>query len=675
MPVGICLPPKVVDSFKRALVSGKINPEKLAGMTSDVRHKLLSEVVGEGNAKFVNSNFEEKMLLKNQKQGYLNWAKSIAGLKPETRRTLEAKIANMDHVLNPEEERAFLKDLASTKLGFGVSVKEAKKIADLSSKVQEAEALPRSSKEAAFDKNFSPSANDMKYGYARYDFHQYLSELKNGSKKLTFADFKKSPLAVPGHLVRATADISKSIGASLDDSFALRQGAKAFFTNNKAWRKEFIGSFANLAKGFKNSEAANREFNARLMSDPHYDQAIKDGLAIKGNEDAFPTSVPERIPIAGRAFGASEVAYNAFAQNLRLNIYKQQMKLAADLGDKDLPKEYGKNMAKMVNSLTGRGGFGKAEPVSGYFNLAFYSLRFLKSNVDSLLLHPAGIGVGGLGSAAQKKAATNLVKIIAGMAGILATAHALKPGSVDFDPRSSDFGKIKVGHTRFEMTGGLDSLVTLASRLIPTAGPNGTHPYSKSSTSGVLTQENSGTYGAPTIKDAIVNFLSNKTSPVGGVALDLANGKTHNNTKPTVGNEVGSLVEPLNVKNFTELKSDKNSANILASVLADTFGISTNTYGKSQKNDNLAPSKSMLGFKAKVGNQKFQTANTEYNNRVDQFMADNQKKLNSLSNSEKQKAIAGAKSKIQRSVFKQYGYKPSKSKASSGRKSLLQSIK
>lgn len=666
MPVGICLPPKVVDTFKRALVSGKIDPERLANMTSEERHSLLAEVVGEGNAKFVNSNFEEKMLLKNQQAGYLNWAKKIAGIKPDVRRTLESKIANMDHVLNPAEERAFLKDLANTKLGFGVSAKEAKKIADLSGKVQAAEALPRSTKEAALDSNFKPSANDMKYGYTRYDFHQYLSELKNGANKTTFADFKRAPLAVPGHLIRAAADISKSIGASLDDSFALRQGAKAFWTNNKQWRREFIQSFANIAKGFKNSEAANREFNAKLMADPHYDQAIKDGLAIKGNEDAFPTSLPEKIPIAGRAFGASEVAYNAFAQNLRLNIYKQQMKLATGLGS-DIPKDYGKNMAKMVNSLTGRGGFGKAEPVSGYFNMAFYSLRFLKSNVDTLLLHPAGVGVGGLGSAAQKKAAANLVKIIAGTAGVLATANAIKPGSVEFDPRSSDFGMIKIGHTRFNVSAGMGSIITLAARVAT--------EKSKSSTTGVVTQLNDGKFGDPTVKDVIIDFLSNKVSPVGGVAVDFANGKTHNNTKPTITNEAGNLIEPLNVKNYTELHSDPNSANILASMLADTFGISTNTYGKSQKNNNLAPSKSMLDFKAKVGDKKFAAANVDYNNRVDKFMTQNQGQLNKLSNSEKAKAISGAKAKIQKAVYKEYGFKPTKAKPSSGRKSLLQSIK
>lgn len=658
--------PKAVENFKKALIDGTIDPYKLNKMTSEERHAIFSKIVGENSAKDVNSLFEAKTLLKNQNYAYTNWAQKVAGLSPEDRNTLTDKIAKLDHVLNPAEEKAFLHDLVSTRLGVTVSAKEAQHIAQLSKTVEETKALPRSSTTAAMDKKWTPTANDMKHGYALHDFHQYMSDLKNEARKVRLADIRgRNITAAPAHLLRSVADISKSIGASLDDSFALRQGAKAFWTNNGAWRKQFVESFRNIAKGFKNTEVADREFNARLMADPHYNQAIKDGLAIHGNEDAFPTSVPEKIPVLGRAFGASEVAYNAFAQNLRLDIYKQQMKLAANLGD-TIPKTYGKNMAKMVNSLTGRGGFGKAEPVSGYFNMAFYSLRFLKSNVDTLLLHPAGIGIGGVGSAAQKEAAKSLVKIIAGTAGVLATANAIKPGSVEWDPRSADFGMIKIGHTRFNVSAGMSSIITLAARVATSS--------SKSSTTGVVSKLNSGGFGAPTIKDVIVSFLTNKTSPIGGVALDFASGKTHNNTKPTIANEAGNLIEPLNVKNFTELRGDPNSANLLAAMLADTFGISTNTYGKSQKNNNLAPSPSMQAFKQKVGNQKFQQANNDYNTALDKFMADHRNQLNALSNSEKAKAISGAKAKIQKTIYQKYGFSPPKAKASPGRMNLLQSI-
>jgi hypothetical protein len=48
MPAGICLPPEVTEKFKQALISGKINPEKLSQMTSEARHELFSDIVGQG---------------------------------------------------------------------------------------------------------------------------------------------------------------------------------------------------------------------------------------------------------------------------------------------------------------------------------------------------------------------------------------------------------------------------------------------------------------------------------------------------------------------------------------------------------------------------------------------------------------------------------------------------
>lgn len=671
MPAGICLPPKIVDSFTEALRSGKLNPERLASMTSEARHKLLSDVVGEGNAKFVNSQFEAKMLLKNQQLGYINWAKKLTGVKPAVRQDLLTKISKMDKILNPTEEKAFLKDLAETRLGVGVSVKEAQKIAILSSKVQEAKALPRSSLTDSYKRDWQPTANDMKYGHAAYDLHDYVNGLKHEAAKVKLSSFKSQPFKLPAHVLKMTADVSKSIGASLDDSFALRQGMKAFWTNNRLWQKNFRESFVNIAKGFKDHAAVEREMHARLMADPAYESAIKDGLAIKANEDVFPTSLPGKVPILGRAFSATEVGYNAFAENLRMGIYKQQMKLGEELGT-DIPKDYGKNMANMVNSLTGRGNFGKQDMIAGPLNVAFYSARFLKSNVDTLLLHPLGVGTGGLGSKAQIKAATNLVKIIAGTAAILETANALKPGSVEFDPRSSDFGKIKIGHTRFDVSGGMGSIVTLAARVAS--------GKSKSSATGIITQLGSG-FGKTSQLDVVTQFFENKLSPVGGVIRDKLKGQDMQGNPFSIKREATNLFTPLTVSNYKELKNDPKSANMIVSMIADSLGIATNTYGLNQKNYQLNPSATLTQFQNKVGSAKFQQANKDYNKAYQAWFnqPNVQEQYNALPNGDKSSFLTAAKAKIQNKIYREYGFKPTKNKSSSqlksAKKGLIDSIK
>jgi hypothetical protein len=173
MAAGICLPPQVVDKFKQALVSGKIQPEQLANMTSQARHKLFSEVVGEGNAKFVNSTFEAKLLLKDKQAGFLRWAKKLTGISPEVRRDLISRIEKLDErILDPETEKLFLKDLAATKLGLDVTAREAKDIATMSKALQRTEAKRKP------DGTFPTEDDRMAFGYAKVDLGEYLIRLE-----------------------------------------------------------------------------------------------------------------------------------------------------------------------------------------------------------------------------------------------------------------------------------------------------------------------------------------------------------------------------------------------------------------------------------------------------------------------------------------------------------------
>ena len=143
----------------------------------------------------------------------------------------------------------------------------------------------------------------------------------------------------------------------------------------------------------------------------------------------------------------------------------------------------------------------------------------------------------------RKQAAQNLLKMVGGTAAILMIAKALDPDSVDFDPRSANFGKIKVRNTRFDVTGGMGSIITLAARLI-------THS-TKSSITGKVKPLNekdaSGKpkFGATTMDEVFVDFLSNKASPAARVALDYGKGQTFEGEPPTLGQTARDLVTPL----------------------------------------------------------------------------------------------------------------------------------
>lgn len=551
--MAFCLLPKIADEFKAKLRSGEIDPEKLNNMTSKERHEFFSSFMGEENAFNTNALFESKLLLKNQQQGLINWAKQVAGIKPEVQRDIITRIGKLDRVLNPEEADAFLEDLAAQKLGVGVTAEEAKTISEMAKKVSDA-------KEA-----IANGGDKQAYGKASVEFDNYIGDLKNNASKTTLEDFKKSPLKTLGKVSVEAAGIPKSLLASLDNSAIGRQGLKLLFTHPEIWAKNSLKSFQDIARTFGGKEVLD-EVKANIKSRDNSLNGLykKEKLAVGVNhEEAFPTSIQEKIPYLGKAFKTSDVAYSAFSLRNRADVFDNLVDIAKESGA-DI-----KGIGKLVNSLTGRGDIGPLERSSKTLNNVFFSPRYLKSNIDILTGHVLDKDMSPF---ARKQAALNTVKVISGIAAILTIAKAVSPKSVEVDPRSSDFGKIKVGNTRFDVTGGLSSLATLASRLATRS--------TKSSLSGKVKDLNTGEFDSRTSGDVVMDFFNNKLSPAASLARDLLNGKDRMGAPLTVGGELKKTLLPLPITNYEELSKDPNSANVLAAMLADALGIATNTYSK-----------------------------------------------------------------------------------------------
>lgn len=634
-----CLLPSQAEKFMKALRDDKIDPSKLKDMTSEQRHKFFSDIVGERNAQGVNALFESKTLLKNQKLAYTSWAKKVAGLTPETRRDLISRIENLDRVLEPAEEAAFLKDLASTRLGFDVTEKEAKKIAEMSKRVVES----RSAKEAGGDR--------MQEGYAKYDLTQYVSDLKNKASKLTL----KEAIKTPGQSTVKMAGGIKSLKASLDNSAIFRQGWKTMFTNPKVWAKNASKTFSDFGKELKGIDAA-RDVSGDILSRPNYDLYRKAKLATATVEEAFPSSFPEKIPILGRAFKGSEAAYSGFLHRMRADVFDQYIEIAkkqgVDIGDK---KEL-ESIGKLVNSLTGRGHLGKFEGASEPLNNLLFSPRSVKANFDTLTAHQLQKDVTPF---VRKKAAENLVKVIVGTGAVLGIAHAINPDAVDFDPRSTNFGKIKVGNTTFDVSGGNASILTLAARIAS---------QSTKTSSGAVKKLGEG-FGSKLGSDVLTDFMKNKLSPAAQIIKEVfVDQKTFEGGKPTVGGTAANALVPLPVMTAIELSKNRNGAPVLVGILADALGIATNTFSPGQKDWSTSTSKEMTQFKEKLGDGKFKEANEKYNQYYDDWR--NGKKefkgiqaYNQAPKDQQEALSETAREDLKKIIFKEYNFKYQKSDA------------
>lgn len=637
MALNFCLPKDRVEAFTEGLKNGEINPDKLSAMTSKERGEFLGKYVGEGAAKRVNAEFESKTLLKNQQQGMIAWAKNVSGIKPPVKRDLIERIKNLDRVLDPKEKEDFLNDLASVRLGADVTKEEAQTIADMSRVLQEAKG------KMGKDYTFPSETDRLDYGRAVVKMEDYVSDLKNETTKMRLGDVKRNPVMSALSGVSKGAGLAKSITASLDNSVIGRQGLKVLLTHPKIWAKNSLKSFVDMARTY-GGKAVMEETRAEIASRPNALNGLyrREKLALGNAEEAYPTSLPEKIPILGRAFKASENAFTAFQYRTRADLMDQFANMAEKTGA-DV-----KGMGIIANGLTGRGNVGKLEPVANVLNNVFFSPRFVKSNIDALTGH--ALDYGKLGKMAKKEAAKNTVKIISGIAGVMGIANAIAPGSVDLDPRSTDFGKIKVGNTRFDIAGGMSGLATLAARLVT---------QSSKSTSGKVTQLNTGGFGGQSTLDVLLNFTGNKLSPAGQVVKDILKGTDFNGDKITLGGEAAKLIVPIGVQNYLSMKDDPKSADIVLSMLSDALGIGTNTYSPARQDSwKSTTSKELLDFKTKVGDSKFKEANKQFDDSYNTYVDSVSQKdaYKSLSEDDKKTLLDKKKTQIQKQTLKVNGF-------------------
>jgi hypothetical protein len=635
--MSFCLIPKLADKLKTALTDGTIDPIKIVDMSSEERHKVFVDILGEKEGANTNALFESKLLLKNQQLGLVNWAKQALGMKPEIKRDIIARINKLDKAMSPEEEDKFLGDLVSQKLGTQVTYDQSSKIYDLHQVLKDAESkitpeMPNGSKER------------LDWGAAKIALNNYVNDIKLKNTALTFKDYAKNPYEA----IQYISGAAKSIKASLDDSAIFTQGWKAMFTNPKIWAQNAVKTFGYIVDEFKGKnvmDGIKADIFSRENAMNGTYQRMK--LDIGNGEEAFPSALGEKIPIFKAFYKASESAYNGFLMRLRADLADNLVKVAKDANVDIMDKVEAESMGKLINSLTGRGSLGAFEKVGKQVNTIFFSPKNFMSNIDVLTAHSFRKDVTPF---VRKQAAANLAKVIAGSAAILGISNTLKPGSVDWDPRSSDFGSIKIGDTRFKVSGGMAPIITLAAREFTQS--------SKSSTSGNISQLGSG-YGQTKGSDVFWSFFENKLSPIGGLVKDLMNQSDFSRKPLTFWGELSNFGTPLPVQNAVELMQNPNSANILVAMMADGLGIMTNTYSTPTKDWSTSTNKSILQFKDKVGADKFKAANGEYN----QTLLEKQKTMKeneSFKNADDatKKSLEDAlKVDVQNKIFKKYNFK------------------
>lgn len=630
-----CIPKHLVNDFLGRIKSGEISPEKLMDMTPKERHAYFASFLGEVNAPWVNASFEQKVLLPARKQGAVTWAKEVAGMKPEYRRDILSKIEKLDQVLTPQEHDKFLEDLVAHKLGMRVSLQEASNLSALAKDVADKKS------------NAEKGGNRLEYGAARYEFDKYYGELKTEAGRIKMLDYVKPKNWWSG--LTNVAGVAKALKASLDISVIGRQGLVTAITHPEIWAKNSAQAFVDFANTLQNKDVM-KAVMSDVLSRPNSLNGMyrKEGLAVGVIEENYPTPIPERIPVLGKIFKASQDSFTAWQYRTRADVFDKLVNIAQNSGAET------KGIGTLVNSMTGRGNLGTLEPHGKMLNNIFFSPRFLRANFDVLTAHK--FGSKDMSPFARRQASINLLKVVGAIALVMAIAKAIDPESVEEDPRSSDFGKIKVGNTRFNISGGMSGLVTLASRLLTWSSKNGT--------TDIITKLNEPRFGARNVGDVVLDFFGGKLSPAASIIRDVAKGKDFKGKPPTIIGEMQNLLMPIPITNFQELVDDKDSAPIILALIADGLGIGTNTYS-SDVDWTTSQGKEMLQFRDKVGDESFKEANKIYNDDYAEWLDEEKdtEKYQDMDDAEKRAHLQSGREKIKNKVFRSYNFKYKKDKA------------
>lgn len=374
-------------------------------------------------------------------------------------------------------------------------------------------------------------------------------------------------------------DAARAIMTTGELSFLLRQGKFAALSHPIKTAKALPDTFRAL---FGN-EAKTRAIDEQIHSHPDAAAAKAAKLALTETDaNSMPLSKQEeitmgrysdRIPVVKNFNQAAHVFLNKVRMDMWLAMRKSMSKSGETTPEED------KQIAMFVNEATGRGGLGKFESAAVPLARVFFSPRYLMSRLQMA----SGHSMWGGNARTRKVIAKEYARALIGMGLYYSLLSAMfrddkdkKKGHIETDPRSSDFGKIRLGETRLDPLAGLGQVITLAAR---TAS-------GKTKTLSGKVQDIRGSkvpFGGSRWTDVAARFGRTKLHPVPGAIANLFDGTDLTGQQASITGEIGKGVAPMTYSDiYDALKAQDLPEGAALSLLA-FLGEGLQTYEKNKK--------------------------------------------------------------------------------------------
>jgi len=388
-------------------------------------------------------------------------------------------------------------------------------------------------------------------------------------------------------IIQDIANIPRTLQTFADLSASLRQGAVLAFGQPVQFATAFKAELKVVfsEKNFKliNEIVHNNVYADSAREHGLYVAPIEEAVRIEAREEAFRGRLIEKVPVLGAIVRASERAYITMLNVLRIETYAyyahQWEGTGKTSGDYD-------KLAAFINHATGRGDLGAFSRAGAWLSAAFYSPRFIMSRLqvplDLINTTPA----------VRKVVARNLVAFV-GTGMMALTLAKLGGAETEDDPRSSDFGKIKIGNTRIDFWAGFQPYVRVITQII--------NEERKSTRTGEV-------YTIDPI-DVGVYFFRSKLAPMPGLLWDLKSGETFIGEELSAENAEKIIFEkltPLFIQDLVEAVRDSGIAGVGYGTLA-LLGIGVQTWS-----DNWETAEQKLGLPQRGDNLPYTVENAVY---------------------------------------------------------------
>jgi len=455
---------------------------------------------------------------------------------PELKALREKRDALKSEYQQLQEEAGVIE---KRRLETAKKVSEAR-IAELKRRIQEGDFSKKEARPAVVDDELTRLNAQKLRLQEEYDKEFYKHELKNRTKAEKAKDF-----------LWEAYGLTRALQATGELSFVLMQGGVQTISN--IWRKPGV-----VARAFRNmwdamrSEKRSDEWLRRVKSQPWYPQAKEAKLAITephaevtAREELFLSDwtrliwneigIPLQLQKSGDAFKRWEAANPfralergaaAYLDTLRVERYLDGLSVMERNGEQPT-KQDREDIADAVNTLTGRGSLGKwGESNSRGLAKIFFSPRLWSSTFKTATPY-AIYHFGKMTPTARKLAVQDMGRFIGTTMAFVAMAGAYLNNDdddetgVEMDPRSSDFGKIKIGDRRIDPWGGRIQQVVFSTRLV--MGVLGKDAY-KNARGEVMPL--GVDHRSPTMLDVGLRMATNKLAPSASLLAEFASTKT-----------------------------------------------------------------------------------------------------------------------------------------------------